>query len=120
MKVGWLRLRLASFGYALRGLGTMLGEQPHAQFHALATLVVIGLGFWLDLGRSDWQFLIIAVALVWLAEGLNTALEYLADAAVPEQHPLIAKAKDVAAGAVLTSAIFAAILGVLIFLPYLP
>jgi diacylglycerol kinase len=56
---------------------------------------------------------------VWLAEGMNTALEYLADAAVPEHHPLIGKAKDVAAGAVLITAMFAFVMAGLIFLPYL-
>ena len=50
---------------------------------------------------------------------MNTALEYLCDAAVPEQHPLIGKAKDVAAGTVLITALFAVIMAGLIFIPYL-
>ena len=59
------------------------------------------------------------MALVWLAEGMNTALEHMCDAAVPEQHPLIGKAKDVAAASVLVTAGFAAAIGLLVFLPYL-
>jgi len=108
-----------SFGYAFKGIATLFREQPHARIHALATGLVFVLAWQLGVSREDWQSTILTVALVWLAEGLNTALEYLADAAVPEQHPLIGKAKDVAAGAVLITALFAVIMAGLIFLPYL-
>ena len=117
--MSWLRHRIASFGHAFRGLGTLLREQPHAQLHALATGLVLALALILELSWSDWQSLLLTLSIVWLAEGMNTALEYLADAAVPEQHPLIGKAKDVAAGAVLLCAIFAVAMAGLIFLPYL-
>ena len=56
---------------------------------------------------------------VWSAEALNTALEFLADAAKPEYHPLVKKAKDVAAGAVLIAALGAAVIGALVFIPAL-
>ena len=117
--MNWLRDRIASFGYAFRGIATLLAEQPNAQLHALATVLVLALGWWLEVSRGDWQVLVLTIALVWLAEGMNTALEYLADAAVPEQHPLIGKAKDVAAGAVLIAAGFAVVMAVLVFQPYL-
>ena len=64
-----------------------------------------------------WGFAL-AVAIVWAAEALNTAIEFLADLASPEPHPLAAKAKDVAAGAVLVAAIGSAIVGVIVFGPY--
>lgn len=115
----WLSDRIASFGYAFRGIATLLREQVNARLHALATVLVVGLGLALDIERTDWQVLVLTMALVWLAEGLNTALEYLSDAAVPEHHPLIGKAKDVAAGAVLLAAGFAVVMAGLIFLPYL-
>ena len=117
--MGWLAQRRASFGHALRGIRSMLLEEQHAQLHLLATLLVVVLGFALGLGRDDWQSLLLVVALVWLAEGLNTALEHLSDAAVPEHHPLVGKAKDVAAGSVLIVALFALVMAGLIFLPYL-
>lgn len=117
--MNWLRQRIASFAYAFQGVGTMLREQAHAKLHAMATVLVFALAWTLDLSRSDWQALLLTVSLVWLAEGMNTALEYLADAAVPEHHPLIGKAKDVAAGAVLITAMFAFVMAGLIFLPYL-
>ena len=97
----------------------MLLEEQNARLHLLATVLVVALAFALQISRQDWQALILVVALVWLAEGLNTALEHLCDAVMPEQHPLIGKAKDVAAGAVLVSAGFAAVMGGLIFIPYL-
>lgn len=116
--VPWLPDRIKSFGHALRGVATLLAEEPHARIHALATALVLGLGAVLQLQRQDWQSLILIIAMVWLAEGLNTALEYLSDAAVPLQHPLIGKAKDVAAGAVLLTAFFAVVMATLIFAPY--
>jgi diacylglycerol kinase (ATP) len=57
--------------------------------------------------------------LVWVAEGLNTAFEFMCDVASPEFHPLVEKSKDVAAGAVLLSAVGAVIIGLIVFLPYL-
>jgi diacylglycerol kinase len=117
--LSWLNDRRVSFGHALRGVKYLLLEEQHARIHLLATLLVVGLGLYLDIARVDWQVLLLVVALVWLAEGLNTALEHLCDAVVPEQHPLIGKAKDVAAGSVLVTAGFAALIGAVIFVPYL-
>lgn len=117
--MSWFNNRLESFGHAMRGVKNLLLEEHHAQLHLLATVLVVSLGFYLGLSRQDWQMLVVVMALVWLAEGMNTALEHLCDAAVPEQHPLIGKAKDVAAGAVLITAGFAVVMAVLVFLPYL-
>lgn len=115
--MSWLSQRCESFVYAFKGVVTLVKEQPNAQLHALATVGVFALGFYCEISRGEWRSLILIVSLVWLAEGLNSALEYLADAAVPEHHPLIAKAKDVAAGAVLITALFAVVMAGLIFLP---
>ena len=116
--MNWLSQRLASFAHAFRGIGVLLRE-PHARLHLLATILVLALAWVLDVTRHDWQLLLLTVVVVWLAEGMNTALELACDAAVPEQHPLIGKAKDVAAGTVLITAIFALVMGALIFIPYL-
>ena len=94
----------------------MVATQPNAKIHAAATVAVVGLGA-LDLGRIDWCWLVVAIALVWIAEASNTALEALADAAVPEAHPLIRRAKDCGAGAVLVSALAAASIGILVLGP---
>lgn len=112
-----MKKRLLSFKHAFCGLQILLISQRNAWIHAAATIGVIAVGGWVGLDRNDWCWLTLAITSVWLAEGLNTAIEFLADAAVPEIHPLIKKAKDVAAGAVLIAAIGAAVIGVLILLP---
>lgn len=111
--------RIASFRYAFEGLVVMLRTQPNAWIHSCATLVVAGLGAWLGLPRGDWALLVVAIAMVWVAEALNTGIEFLADAAVPDPHQLIKHAKDVAAAAVLLASIGAVAIGALVFLPYL-
>ena len=113
-----LRL-LRSFGYAGTGLITLLREQANARIHLLATVLVVGAGLLLNVQRSDWLILLLCIALVWVAEALNTALEYLCDATVEEQHPLIGKAKDIAAAGVLIAAAISALAGLLVLLPYL-
>lgn len=114
-----MRKRIASFGYAIEGLVVLLRTQANARIHALATVVVLALGAWCGLPRGEWALLCLAIAMVWVAEGLNTAVEFLADAAVPDPHSLIKHAKDVAAAAVLLSSIGAAAIGGLVFLPFL-
>jgi diacylglycerol kinase len=111
--------RWKSFGHAFRGLAFLLRTQPHARLHALATAVVVALGFWFDVPRGEWLALVLAMGLVWLAEAMNTALETLADAVHPEQHPLVGRAKDVAAAGALMSALAALVVGLLIFVPRL-
>ena len=65
------------------------------------------------------QWIVLAISIVWTAEALNTAFEFLADAASPEFHPLVRDAKDVAAGAVLITALAAAVIGAIVCWPYL-
>lgn len=112
----WARVR--SFGYAFAGIAAVLRTQHNAWIHALATLGVVIAGWVLQVSAADWCWLVVAMALVWSAECFNTALEFLADALSPEEDPLIGKAKDAAAGAVLIAAMGAAIIGGLVFWPY--
>jgi diacylglycerol kinase (ATP) len=111
--------RIRSFGYALRGLVFMLKTQHNTWIHLAATAVVVAAGFWLQIAPGDWRWIILAIALVWVTEIVNTAFEHLCDVVQPEFHASVRTAKDVAAGAVLVAAIAAAIIGVLVFLPYL-
>ncbi|MDG1500219.1 MAG: diacylglycerol kinase family protein [Planctomycetota bacterium] len=111
--------RFKSFGFAFNGLAVLLKTQHNAWLHLMATLIVVALGVALQVSRVEWCLLTLAMSQVWIAEGLNTAIEYLADAVTLEQHPLIGKAKDVAAGAVLLSAVGAAVVGVAVFYPHL-
>ena len=111
--------RLRSFVYAGRGIATMLRSQHNAWVHAAATLVVATAGAVLGVSRLEWVALVLAVVAVWTAEALNTAFEFLCDVASPDFHPLVEKAKDVAAGAVLICALGATLIGAIVFAPYL-
>jgi diacylglycerol kinase (ATP) len=102
---------------ALAGLAVLHWSQKNARVHAAATVAVIVTGFVLRLSVRDWIFIGLAVGLVWLAEAVNTAIELVADAAVPQEHPLVGKAKDVAAGGVLLAAATAAFIGILVLGP---
>jgi diacylglycerol kinase len=111
--------RLRSLRYAVRGIAIVLRTQHNACIHALATAVVCVAGLLVGLSRLEWCAILLAVVAVWTAEALNTAIELLVDLVSPELHPLAGKAKDVAAGAVLVSAIGAAVIGILVFGPRL-
>lgn len=111
--------RIRSFRYAFAGIGLMLRSQHNAWIHAVATAAVLVAGFALGVGAGEWVWLVLAIVIVWVAEALNTAFEFLADATVAEFHPLVKHAKDVAAGAVLISAIGAAAIGAIVFVPRL-
>jgi len=111
--------RVHSVGYALRGIGLALRREHNMWIHAIATASVCGLGGWMEVSALEWCALVFAIAIVWIAELLNTAFELLCDAVMPDPNPLVAKAKDVSAGAVLVSALFAAVVAAIIFAPRL-
>lgn len=93
--------------------------QHNAWLHAGATVLVLALAVVCGLRTWEWVALVLAIVLVWLAEALNTALEFLADVVSPGPHPLIKQAKDVAAAAVLIASAGAAMVGALILGPHL-
>lgn len=113
------RNRFLSFGYAFQGIAAFLRSEPHARIHALATVVVVALGCYVKLPALQWVLLLLVIGLVWVTEMINTVVEKIMDHVAPERHPRIKWIKDVAAGAVLVSAIIAVIAGALIFFPYL-
>lgn len=114
-----MKLRWNAFRCAIDGIAHLIRTQPHAQWHLLVTVLVGALGFVFSLTRLEWIALLLAMALVWVAEAVNTAIELTCDAVTEELRPLIGHAKDVAAGAVLIAALFAVAVGALIFLPRL-
>ncbi len=111
------RSRIRSFSHAFSGWLYVIRTQQNAWIHLLATLCVALLASWLRLPLRDWAVLILAIAIVWTAEFLNTALEAVVDLASPEKHPLGKVGKDVGAAAVLVAAVSAALLGFLILGP---
>lgn len=109
--------RIKSFSYAFTGLKTLFNEEHNARIHLVSALIVIVLGFVLKISLTEWISIIIVMSLVFICELINTSLEALADFVSPGKHPQIKKVKDLAAGAVLISALSALITGIIIFTP---
>ena len=109
----------ASFRYAFAGLRYVLWSERNARIHLAIAILVVLLGAWLRLSAVEWVLIIAAIALVFAGEMLNTVVELTVDMVTEERNPLAKRAKDVAAGAVLVSAIAAAIMGLIILGPRL-
>lgn len=109
--------RLKSFQYAFDGWRYVIRTQHNAWIHAIVSVAVFALAFWLRLPPRDWAVLILTAMVVWMGEFINTSLEAVVDMNMPEPHPLAKVAKDVAAAAVLVGAMGAAAIGLLIMGP---
>ncbi|HSL46859.1 MAG TPA: diacylglycerol kinase family protein [Anaerolineales bacterium] len=109
--------RITAFGHAFRGWWHVLKTQHNAWIHSVVATLVFVVGLWLGLPPRDWAVIILAVAMVFTAEFINTAIEAVVDLASPLHHPLAKVGKDVGAGAVLVAALAAALIGFLILGP---
>jgi diacylglycerol kinase len=109
----WARM----FVHAVRGVLVAVGREPNFLVHGAAAAAVVALGAWLELSAERWALLALCIALVLTAEIVNTAIEHLARAITPSQHPEIRDALDVASGAVLVATIGAVVVGVVLLGP---
>ena len=109
--------RMKSFRYAFRGIFLVIRNQHNCWIHLSVLLIVIILGIIFSLTSWEWCIIILTSALVLSLEAVNTALEYLVDMVSPQYQKQARDIKDIAAGAVLISAVAAVIAGLLIFLP---
>lgn len=103
---------------AYKGIVYSFKTERHLRFHFFAAFVVIAGGGYLHLKIDEWLFITYAIGSVLVAELFNTALERAVDLAKPDYHALAGIAKDIAAGAVLVTAIQSVIIGLMIFGPY--
>jgi diacylglycerol kinase (ATP) len=110
--------RAKSFTHAGRGIWILLKTTHNAWLEISLLLLAVWGGFYFMIPPTSWMFLILAAGFVLSAEAFNTAIEIDMDLTSPEQHPFARDTKDVAAGAVLISAITAALIGLFIFGPY--
>ncbi|WP_237566345.1 diacylglycerol kinase family protein [Paenibacillus sp. EZ-K15] len=104
-----------AFGCAMRGILTAVQTERNMKIHIAAALIVFIAAALLQLDRMSWLFLLLAIALVFIAELVNTAVEAIIDLISPEEHVLARVAKDTAAGAALVAAVFAVVIGILVF-----
>lgn len=110
---------IAGFGYAFAGLWYALRTQRNARVHLVVAILVTIAGVLLHISALEFAMLYVAIAGVFIAEMFNTVFEICVDLAKPEYHPLARIAKDVAAGAVLLSALLAVVIGLFILGPHL-
>jgi diacylglycerol kinase (ATP) len=112
-----LRGKMLAFRYAWQGIAYMLRTQPNAWFQIGIWIVVTAVGLAMHLTAGEWSAAVLAMAVVWITEALNTAIEDVVDLASPARHPLAGRAKDVAAGAVVVAVAASGIIGLIIFGP---
>ncbi|OWA36676.1 diacylglycerol kinase [Saccharibacillus sp. O16] len=106
------------FRNAWDGVKATASTERNFKVHLASSAAVLLLGALLRVPRLDWALLCLAIGLVLSAELMNTAVEAAVNLTVGERiHPLAKKAKDAAAGAVLASAFFAAVVGLIVFVP---
>ncbi|ESQ85719.1 hypothetical protein AEAC466_00680 [Asticcacaulis sp. AC466] len=113
-----LASRWRSLAHAVRGITFMLKAQHNAWLHVAGTAIVIVLASFLQVRLEDWRWLIVAIAMVWLAEAFNTAVEYVCDWVSPEWSGGVRQAKNIAAGAVLICVVAAIFIGLFTLWPY--
>ena len=118
-KFGPMKKILRSFGYAFKGLAYATKTQLNFRVHLVAAVIAVAMGYALHISVNDWQWIILSITLVLVAELFNTAIEALTDLVSPEYNELAGHVKDVSAGAVTIAAVFALIMGLIIFLPKL-
>lgn len=110
---------MKNFKYAIEGIICACRSELHMKIHIIMAISTIILGIYLHLRIVEWCIVLLCIGLVISLEMLNTAIEAVVDLISPEYHPLAKVAKDVAAGAVLISAITAVLCGMIIFIPKL-
>jgi diacylglycerol kinase len=109
--------RIKSATHAWRGVGILFKTGHNTWLAVVISLLVVYLGFVLNISTTEWMFIVFSIGFVIVAEAFNTAIEVDIDLTSPEYHPYARDTKDIAAGAVLISTFVAVIIGLIIFLP---
>lgn len=111
-----MKRQLKSFKNAFKGIAAAFITEGHMRFHFVAAFFVLLFAYICETTNIEWAILIVTIGAVFTAELINTAIEHVCDLYSTEQNPLIGKIKDIAAGAVLVSAIAAIGVAVFIFI----
>lgn len=116
-KESFLINRLKSIRYAYRGAVYLIKTESSVKIQVVCAILITIAGFYFNISRTEWLFQIAFIGLVLSLEGINTAIEYIANFIHPERHETIGKIKDIAAGSVFMSAVAAAIAALVIYIP---
>jgi diacylglycerol kinase (ATP) len=116
-KESFLANRIKSVGYAFKGALLLLNKEASIKVQFFIALLITAAGFFYDISSTEWIMQLLTIGLVMSIEGINTAIEEIANFIHPEQHNKIGLIKDIAAGAVFFASIFAIIIGLIIYLP---
>ena len=109
--------RLKSFSFAAKGAIKLITTEHSIMVQSFITVIMIIIGFYLNITTTEWLFQTLAIGLVISIEGLNTAVEKIADFIHPDYHKRIGFIKDISAGAVFFAAITAITIGLIIYVP---
>lgn len=116
-KDSFLVSRIKSVGYAFKGALFLLKTEPSIKVQFVIGIIVTVAGFWYKISVTEWLIQFLAIGLIMSIEGVNTAIEEMANFIHPEHHKKIGIIKDIAAGAVFIASIFAIIIGFIIYIP---
>lgn len=116
--MSYLKNRSNAFGFAFSGLKAAFKSEINLQLQLIIAVFVIAAGFYFSISIHDWMVILFCIALVLALEMFNSAIEKLCDLYSKEHNPKIKYIKDVCAGAVLLTTVFVAIIGCLVFWPY--
>ena len=116
-KESFFENRVNGVRYALRGALLLIRTEASIKTQVFLGILITAAGFYYDISSTEWILQILAIALVLGIEGLNTAIEKLADYVQPEYDPKIGFIKDISAGAVMLVSVAASIVGLIIYLP---
>jgi diacylglycerol kinase (ATP) len=109
--------RLKSMVFALKGAFKLITTEHSVMVQTTIAFLLIIAGFYFDISREEWMFQTLAIGLVLSVEGINTAVEKVADFIHPEYHERIGFIKDIAAGSVFFAAMTAIAIGCFIYIP---
>lgn len=116
-KESFIKNRIKSVGFALRGALLLIRTEASIKVQVFIAIVMTAAGFFFEISNMEWTVQILTIAAIMGAEGLNTAIEKMADYIQPEFDKKIGIIKDVSAGAVMLVSIAATIIGFIIYLP---
>lgn len=116
-KESFLVNRLKSVGYAFKGAVYLVKTESSIKIQVCIAVIVTIAGFYFEISKTEWLIQIICIGLIMSLEGMNTAVEHIANFIHPERHTTIGRIKDISAGAVFIAAVSSTIAGLIIYLP---